>query len=112
MGTGLGLSMVLGVIQRHSGTIEIDSAPGRGRTFSIRRPMQTVASSPPEADQPGPESIRPLQVLLVEDEPKVVQAAAAYLISDGHTVETAAHGQVMPSVFPAESERALRCPCS
>jgi two-component system NtrC family sensor kinase len=42
-GTGLGLSIVYSVIQRHSGTIELDSTPG-GTTFTIRLPLET----PPE----------------------------------------------------------------
>jgi signal transduction histidine kinase len=37
-GTGLGLAMVFGIIQRHQGTLEIASAEGRGTTFSIRLP--------------------------------------------------------------------------
>lgn len=46
-GTGLGLSIVYSVIQRHSGTIELDSTPGGGTTFTIRLPLETR----PEATQ-------------------------------------------------------------
>jgi two-component system NtrC family sensor kinase len=46
-GTGLGLSIVYSVIQRHGGTIELDSTPGGGTTFIIRLPLET----PPEAAQ-------------------------------------------------------------
>ena len=46
-GTGLGLSIVYSVIQRHGGTIEVDSAPGGGTTFTIRLPLET----PPEVAQ-------------------------------------------------------------
>jgi PAS domain S-box-containing protein len=38
-GTGLGLSIVYSVIQRHGGTIEVDSRPGMGTTFTIRLPQ-------------------------------------------------------------------------
>jgi two-component system NtrC family sensor kinase len=38
-GTGLGLSIVYSVIQRHGGTIEVDSRPGVGTTFTIRLPL-------------------------------------------------------------------------
>ena len=37
-GTGLGLAMAFGIIRRHEGTLEIETAPGRGTTFTIRLP--------------------------------------------------------------------------
>jgi len=55
-GTGLGLSMVFGTIKRHNGTLDIESAVGRGSTFRIRFPvdngaMATEAVEPTEAAQ-------------------------------------------------------------
>lgn len=38
-GTGLGLAMVFGIIQRHQGTLEIDSEPSQGTTFRIHLPQ-------------------------------------------------------------------------
>jgi signal transduction histidine kinase len=37
-GTGLGLAMVLGIVQRHKGVLEIESEAGEGTTFCIRVP--------------------------------------------------------------------------
>ncbi len=39
-GTGLGLSVVYGIIQAHAGTIAVETAPGQGSTFTIRLPVQ------------------------------------------------------------------------
>ncbi|UCG37572.1 MAG: histidine kinase, partial [Candidatus Bathyarchaeota archaeon] len=39
-GTGLGLSVTLGIIQRHSGTIDVKSKVGEGSTFTIRLPAR------------------------------------------------------------------------
>lgn len=38
-GTGLGLSVVQAVVERHGGTVTVESAPGRGSTFSVRLPV-------------------------------------------------------------------------
>src|ERR1051326_2298341 len=44
-GTGLGLAMVYGVVERHEGTIEIESEPGQGTTFRLILPVRTVPAS-------------------------------------------------------------------
>jgi PAS domain S-box-containing protein len=42
-GTGLGLSVVYGIIQRHKGSIEVASPPGGGAIFTVKLPLQTPA---------------------------------------------------------------------
>jgi signal transduction histidine kinase/branched-subunit amino acid ABC-type transport system permease component len=42
-GTGLGLSVSYGIVQDHGGTIEVDSAPGRGTTMLVRLPVTSQA---------------------------------------------------------------------
>ncbi|MFQ5897234.1 MAG: ATP-binding protein [Candidatus Methylomirabilia bacterium] len=99
-GTGLGLSMVYGIIQRHQGTIDIESEPGKGTTFIIRLPVQTeqvAGDAKPEARAPS----RRLRVLVVDDEPLVCRVMTDYLTSDGHTVETATNGREALEKFRA-----------
>jgi signal transduction histidine kinase len=86
-GTGLGLAMVYGIVQRHSGTVELESQPAAGTTFSISFPVAGATANEPAETQ----SVigRPLRVLVVDDEPVLCQLLFEYLKSDWHTVETA-----------------------
>lgn len=91
-GTGLGLSMVYGIIERHRGKLEIESAAGQGTTFIIRLPL--AENSPLVAAAPaGPRSKALLNVLIVDDEPRILEVVSAYLRCDGHSVSTAASGR-------------------
>jgi signal transduction histidine kinase len=91
-GTGLGLAMAYGVIQRHGGTIDIESQPGRGSTFLIRLPVRTEPVAPVSVMGEEPAS-RPLRVLVVDDEPVPLEVAVELLVGDGHMVEAATNGR-------------------
>jgi CheY-like chemotaxis protein len=86
-GTGLGLSTAYGIVNQSGGHIGVDSAPGRGTTFTIYLPRTAApAPSPPggrvdAAMVGGSETI-----LLVEDEDEVRQLARDVLESCGYTV--------------------------
>jgi PAS domain S-box-containing protein len=90
-GTGLGLAIVYGIIQRHRGAIDIRSEVDKGTVVVIRLPVSQVenAGLPPS----GPAHLRPLRVLLVEDDSQVRDIQAEYLRGDGHFVETAEDGR-------------------
>ncbi len=95
-GTGLGLSMVYGVIKRHDGHIEVESRHGQGTTFSIRLPAHGEPRgigglrSSPEKDPAAAQEPRRLDILVVEDEPVVRQVVRDFFTGDGHRVVAAA----------------------
>lgn len=93
LGTGLGLSMVYGIVERHRGKLEIESIAGQGATFIIRIPFakNSTASLPEIA--PGVTQKSSLDVLIVDDEPSVLEVVSTYLRCDGHSVATAASGR-------------------
>ena len=77
-GTGLGLAMVYGMVQRHSADIEIESAPGKGTTvrLSFGRPdhRRVAVRSRPDA---GRRRRQRLRILVVDDDPLRAQGPCA-----------------------------------
>jgi PAS domain S-box-containing protein len=101
-GTGLGLASVYGIIQRHGGKIGIQSQVGKGSTFTIRLPAHpSQPARLPVAKEPVISKSDRLHILVVEDEPQVRGIETEYLVSDGHSVETAADGSEGLSKFRA-----------
>jgi signal transduction histidine kinase len=91
-GTGLGLGIVYGIVRRHDGTIEINSAPQKGTTVSITLPLYKEAQAPAAPPEAGVME-RPLHILVVEDEPLVREVIEVYLREDHHIVQTASNGR-------------------
>jgi signal transduction histidine kinase len=83
-GTGLGLAVVYGIVQRHGGTIDIHSVKGLGTTFEIRLPAATTLAS--EAPAACTEVDRALRILVVDDQEIICELIAEYLQGDGHHV--------------------------
>ncbi|MGH7682521.1 MAG: hybrid sensor histidine kinase/response regulator, partial [Candidatus Eiseniibacteriota bacterium] len=92
-GNGLGLSMVYGIVSRHRGSVEVDSAPDDGATVRMRFPVAVEESNarPSKALVRAPFRAR---ILVVDDEPEILRVLRDALESSGHEVETAGSGAV------------------
>jgi CheY-like chemotaxis protein len=93
-GTGLGLSMVYGVVQRHGGSIEIDTEPGQGTTVAIWLPTSPQhQTARVDMDLPiSLETLKPVTILVVEDEEMIRESLIETFTSFGHRVLAAADG--------------------
>jgi PAS domain S-box-containing protein len=100
-GTGLGLATVYGIVKQNNGYINVYSEPGMGTTFKLYLPRHLnkgERSSKPEVVNPattGHETI-----LLVEDEPMILEMITVMLECQGYTV--------LPAVSPNEAIRLAR----
>lgn len=92
-GTGLGLSMVHGIVQQHGGLLDVWSQLGVGTRFTVYLPRATSISEPPNAPEtpavPRSEGV----VLVAEDDVDVRAFVSRVLRSAGYAVLEAADGR-------------------
>ncbi|HJQ31863.1 MAG TPA: ATP-binding protein, partial [Pyrinomonadaceae bacterium] len=97
-GTGLGLFVSYGIVERHGGQIFAASAPGRGTTFTIDLP-HSESGATEKCDGPAASSrtraprAAPLSVLVVDDEEHVRETLAEMVEALGHRVRRADGGR-------------------
>ena len=99
-GTGLGLAMVYGTLQRHGGQIELRSAPGAGTTFTLRFPLRRKLSER-ELIKIKLDEHCGRRILVVDDQEPYLRILRHYLTGDGHRVETATGGHEALEKFRA-----------
>jgi PAS domain S-box-containing protein len=93
VGTGLGLSTVYGIVRQSNGWIEVESAPGAGATFRIFLPGVAGGRAPEaHAALVGNTAAGCETILLVEDQPGVLELSATILKGLGYAVLEAAGG--------------------
>ena len=99
-GTGLGLSVVHGIVTEHGGTIDVETRVGAGTTFTVSLPSYrrdaTDIVSLSELVPAGPvsqQADRPLDILVIDDEEVIVGLLVRYFSSRGHAVVPAHEGR-------------------
>lgn len=94
-GTGLGLAGVYGTVKAHGGTLEIESRMGRGTRVTLCFPALAPAAGCASGQEGAPAELEgpPLRILLVDDDPIILETLPTVLGFLGHTVLTAARGQ-------------------
>jgi signal transduction histidine kinase/ActR/RegA family two-component response regulator/HAMP domain-containing protein len=102
-GTGLGLAMVYGVMQRHGAAVAIESTQGVGTTmrltFSIADP---AAAFPVSVESKLPPIMK---ILVTDDDPMILKSLGDALCEDGHTVERALGGKLGIELYLAACKR-------
>lgn len=106
-GTGLGLSMVYGMMQSHSGIIEVDSKPGEGTSvklyFPLRENQKVIESL--SAFSTDFESAESVTILLADDEDELRRTVAEVLESFGYNVMQARDGLEAIDLFSEHHPR-------
>lgn len=97
-GSGIGLSVVHGIVKNHNGVIRIESEPGRGSRFEILLPAIEgefqLASEKPKAAMGGTE-----RILLIDDEPSLLTSMSRFLIRHGYGVQTCSDPETALDLF-------------
>jgi CheY-like chemotaxis protein len=101
-GTGLGLAMVYGMVQRHSAELEIHSEAGVGTQVRLIFPIAATSAS-----AAGATDVRPLgrlRILIVDDDPLILRSLQDALEKDGHLIGVADGGQAGIDKFRFEQQ--------
>lgn len=105
-GTGLGLSMVYGIMRQHRGWIEVESEPGQGSQFHLYFPAAPAPNTPAvPAEMTRLERNGHETILLVEDEAPVRATLRSILQRLGYDILEASSGQEALRMWPQCAHR-------
>lgn len=102
-GTGLGLSMVHGIVQAHAGLVEVQSSPGEGCMFEIYLPVSTRVEKAETFELPTPEGGNE-RILFVDDEDMIVELMESMLPALGYKTTCFTNGHAALAALRAVPE--------
>ena len=103
-GTGLGLSMVQGIVKMHSGAVTVKSAPGKGTVFEVLFPL-TEADVLPEHKKAEDFPTGNEKILLIDDEASILKLVKKRLEMQGFQVEAKNNPVEALELFRSEPDR-------
>jgi signal transduction histidine kinase/CheY-like chemotaxis protein len=98
---GYGLDHVFDIVERHGGTLAIESEPGNGTRVRIRLRASRFQIIPPSA-KAGARALTPdqaVRIVLVDDSPRLLTVLSDMLRAAGHTVTTSTSGEEALALF-------------
>jgi PAS domain S-box-containing protein len=98
-GSGLGLSVVHGLVKDHAGFLDVKSSPGKGSTFTIFLPVATAEEAVPMETDIGRLPGGTERILVVDDEPGQRFLAQMYLTKMGYTPTVVSSGAEAVALF-------------
>ncbi len=103
-GTGLGLSVVYGIVKNHRGHIRVQSQPGEGTTFDIYLPHLEHSASATETAARSPVTGGHERILFVDDETALVDLAKKNLSDLGYRVTPCTNGLDALKMFQSDPD--------
>ena len=91
-GTGLGLSMAYGIVQKWGGTIAAESELGKGTIMTICLPAEKFPPAKKNEITVDSDVVAAMRILVADDNSPSREIVTRHLRADGHTVDTAADG--------------------
>ena len=93
VGTGVGLSFSLGLVEAHGGRLELVDGAAGGACFRVTLDAAPAAEAPAPAAPAAPDEVRQGRALIVDDEPDVAEVLEILATRAGYRVDLAANGQ-------------------
>ena len=103
-GTGMGLAVVYGIVERYGGTIHVESEVDKGTTFHIYLPRFTMSNEEPEIISPQPIQKGDEHILLVDDEWPILYMMQQVLQQLGYSVTQKDNGPGSLEAFQANPD--------